>query len=427
MKNVRDEDKLGETLVGRYVVIDKFDRWVKSLKYRLSLKKGNPNKITRKEFDKPNTREEWRKETGIDETSLKRRRRKDGSREFDVIHKTELFETLFKRLVGKHPEYKNHSNLEDYTTAIKILDITDISNTGGSGDETKKKLKDGNEIGMYHYTINTEIDFNSYDFVNAIESKKHTEGECWINTLIDHYEETLMNTKKWESKRMTRDKVLKLMNLTEEEFKEYGASVEDMKPVFEEFKLSVRLYNCIGQKIYTFDPDKKNKNITVLFGLIKGNHIYIMNDNIKSIAQQELEENMKLCASTDFRLNSKEKPVKYDFFNGIDDIMGIVKENEDEEEEVNLVSGKDLNTLFYEFKRAKYGPKIIMGAGGNVSSLKVKFNKLILNTRSQTLIDCAVDTSNSADMFNTVNEAFFLISIRVCSILITSYTITMMI
>ena len=226
---------------------------------------------------------------------------------------------------------------------------------------------------------------------------------------------------------MTRDKVLKLMNLTEEEFKEYGASVEDMKPVFEEFKLSVRLYNCIGQKIYTFDPDKKNKNITVLFGLIKGNHIYIMNDNIKSIAQQELEENMKLCASTDFRLNSKEKPVKYDFFNGIDDIMGIVKENEDEEEEVNLVSGKDLNTLFYEFKRAKYGPKIIMGAGGNVSSLKVKFNKLILNTRSQTLIDCAVDTSNSADMFNTVNEAFFLISIRVCSILITSYTITMMI
>ena len=195
MKNVRDEDKLGETLVGRYVVIDKFDRWVKSLKYRLSLKKGNPNKITRKEFDKLNTREEWRKETGIDETSLKRRRRKDGSREFDVIHKTELFETLFKRLVGKYPEYKNHSNLEDYTTAIKILDITDVSNTGGSGDETKKKLKDGNEIGMYHYTINTEIDFNSYDFVNAIENKKHTEGECWINTLIDHYEETLMNTK----------------------------------------------------------------------------------------------------------------------------------------------------------------------------------------------------------------------------------------
>ena len=218
-----------------------------------------------------------------------------------------------------------------------------------------------------------------------------------------------MSSNKWESKRMTRDIILKLMNLNEEEFKENGASVEDMERVFEEFKLTVRLYNCIGQKVYAFDPDKKNRNVNVLFGMIKGNHIYTMNDNIKSIAQTELEENMKLCASTDFRLNSKEKPVKYDFFNGIDDIMGIVEENEDEEE-VNLVSGKNLNTVFCEFKRAKYEPKIIMGAGGNVASLKVKFNGLILNIRSQSLIDCAVDTcidSGDGEMFNKVNEAFF--------------------
>ena len=262
---------------------------------------------------------------------------------------------------------------------------------------------------MYHYTINTEMDVGSDNLINAIKNKKHTDGECWINTLIDHYEETLMNTKKWESKRMTRDKILKLMNLNEEEFKENGASVEDMELVFEEFKLTVRLYNCIGQKIYTYDPDKKNKNITVLFGMIKGNHIYTLNENIKSIAQRDLEEDMKLNASTDFHLNSKEKPAKYVFFNGIDDIMGIVEENEGGEE-VNLVSGKSLNTIFCEFKRAKYEPKIIMGAGGNVASLKVKFNGLILNIRSQTLIDCAVDTcitSNSADMFNRVNEAFF--------------------
>ena len=253
------------------------------------------------------------------------------------------------------------------------------------------------------------MDVASDNLVDAIINKKHTDGECWINTLIDHYEETLMNTKKWESKRMTRDKILKLMNLNEEEFKDNGASVEDMEPVFEEFKLTVRLYNCIGQKVYTYDPLNKNKSITVLFGMIKGNHIYTMNDNIKSIAQKELEESMKICASTDFRLNSKDKPVKYVVFNGIDDIMGIVEENEDEEE-VNLVSGKNLNTVFCEFKRAKYEPKIIMGAGGNVASLKVKFNGLILNIRSQSLIDCAVDTcidSRNADMFNKVNEAFF--------------------
>ena len=327
-----------------------------------------------------------------------------------MIHDTALFDKLFKRLVEKHPDLKNNTNLEDYTSAIKSLDISDVTNTGGSGDETKKKLKNGNEIGMYHYTINTEINIVSDNLVDAIKNKKHTDGECWINTLIDHYEETLMNTKKWESKIMTRDKSLKLMNLDEEEFRVSGASVEDMKPVFEEFKLTVRLYNCIGQKIYDYTPANKNKNITVLFGMITGNHIYTMNDNIKSIAQKDIEEDMNICASTDFHLNSKDKPVKYDFSNGIDDIMGIVKDNEDEEEEINLVSGKNLNTIFCEFKRAKYEPKVMMGAGGNVASLKVKFNGLILNIRSQTLIDCAVDTcidSRDADMFNKVNDAFF--------------------
>ena len=60
LKNVRDEDKLNETLVGKYVVSDLFDLRTRGLKERLKLKTGNPNKITRKELDKLNTREEWR-------------------------------------------------------------------------------------------------------------------------------------------------------------------------------------------------------------------------------------------------------------------------------------------------------------------------------------------------------------------------------
>ena len=46
LKNIRDEDKLNETLVDKYVVRDKFDLWMERLKDRLRLKKGNPNKIT---------------------------------------------------------------------------------------------------------------------------------------------------------------------------------------------------------------------------------------------------------------------------------------------------------------------------------------------------------------------------------------------
>ena len=59
-------------------------------------------------------------------------------------------------------------------------------------------------------------------FVDAIEDQEHTNGECWINLLIDHYKDTMMSKSKWESKRLTREKILKLMNKREEEFKEHG-------------------------------------------------------------------------------------------------------------------------------------------------------------------------------------------------------------
>ena len=89
--------------------------------------------------------------------------------------------------------------------------------------------------------------------------------------------------------------------------------------------------------------------------------------------------------------------------------MEIVKNNE-EAVELNLVAYKRLNDIYCEFKRAMYEPKIIMGAGGNISSIKLKFNGVVLNIRSQSLITNAVDTcigSNDAEMFNKVNEAFF--------------------
>ena len=410
LKNVRDEDKLDETLVGKYVLSDRFDLWTRDLKYRLKLKKGNANKITRKEFDKLNTREEWRKETGISEEPRKRKNLKGRFKEFDVIHNSELFQKLLNRLVKKNTELiQQYPSVQDYTTAIKIMDISDVSNSGGGKDETKKKLKNGGDIGMYHYTINTEIYVKAENFVRAIQNADHENNMCWINTLSDHYKDTLMSENKWQSKRMTREKIFGLMNVSEEEFRKNGASVEDMKPVFEEFKLTVRLYNFLGQKVFSYEPVKKNKNVSVLFGLIKGNHIYTMNDNIMSISRRDFQENMKLCASTDFHLNSKEKPVKYEFFNDINDVMKIVENNE-EEGEVNLVSNKSLNSVYCEFHRAGYEAKIIMGACGNIASLKFKFNKLVLNIRSQSLIDCAVDTcitSKDAVAFNAVNEAFF--------------------
>ena len=115
LKNVRDEDKLSETLVRKYVAIDKFDLWVKDLQRRLKLKKGDSEKITKKEFDELNTREAWREETGTTEEQRKRRKSKTTDRRFDLIHDTELFNKLLNRLVLKNKELV-HNTLTLKTT-----------------------------------------------------------------------------------------------------------------------------------------------------------------------------------------------------------------------------------------------------------------------------------------------------------------------
>ena len=161
-------------------------------------------------------------------------------------------------MIKQRKQHGLAETMKNYITAIKITDLSDITNRGGGQVETQRNLKDGNEKGMYHYTINTELNIDTEYFVDAIEDQEHTNDECWINLMIDHYKDMLMSKNKWENKRLTREKILKLMNKTEEEFKENGAFVEDMKAVFEEFRLSVRLFNCLGRRVFTFDLEKQN-------------------------------------------------------------------------------------------------------------------------------------------------------------------------
>ena len=71
---------------------------------------------------------------------------------------------------------QQYPNVEDYTTAIKMIDVSDVSNSGGSKDETKKKLKNGAEIGMSHYTIYTDLDVKEDNFVRAIQNEDHEDN-----------------------------------------------------------------------------------------------------------------------------------------------------------------------------------------------------------------------------------------------------------
>ena len=279
-----EKDLIPRNLINKYVVRDEYDRFIKFLKAKLRQKE-----ISKRQYDARATVENFKAENLL--TGPSRKPFKEKTKLVEVIHDTQLFESTLKKLLSADKRFRQQfPNLESYADGIKIKDISEItSRSKKRKSEAEEMLRDGNQISMYHTYINTELRESDNSFYEAMYKEGLFQDECWINSLNDHYKNTLMSPNKWKSKRLTREKVLELIGKTYEDFKENGASVEEMKPVFEYFKFPVRIYNSFGYKFYSYDPEIKNKNIPAFFGLVKDNHIYTLNSNTMSLARKILK------------------------------------------------------------------------------------------------------------------------------------------
>ena len=113
------------------------------------------------------------------------------------------------------------------------------------------------------------------------------------------------------------------------------------KKVFEEYNLQVRVYNFFSHLIYKYDPPKRNHHIKTLYPMVKNNHIYALNYDLKSVQQNQKSTSLVVKATTDYYLNEKEAPPKYRMIKDIDDILKLKLDGN--EKKVYLVP--ELNNL----------------------------------------------------------------------------------
>lgn len=81
------------------------------------------------------------------------------------------------------------------------------------------------------------------------------------------------------AKTLSRNKLLELLNRTEDDIHEYGISINQMEKVFKFFNIPVKLYNFQCQLIYKFEPNdfKNGRRKTIFVAIIKNNHVYPIN------------------------------------------------------------------------------------------------------------------------------------------------------
>ena len=102
------------------------------------------------------------------------------------------------------------------------------------------------------------------------------------------YKDTLLSTNKYRNV-ITREIILNVLNTTEENIKE-GLSVEDILTFFIKYKLRLRVFDMFCKLIFRYDPPSFNNHNKVLYCMTKGDHIYTLNYNIKSLEQKQNDE-----------------------------------------------------------------------------------------------------------------------------------------
>ena len=296
---------------------------------------------------------------------------------------------LFKRMMvtfRSDPTFRRTTEqaMFNYVDAIRIESIDFIDENVEDYDVLTDELTDANNnVSIYHDYIQTEVNPDCLRMKDALAKGHHIENECWINTLKDHYIDTLMRTKRGIlAKNLTREKVLEILNQTDEYFKRNGACIWNMNRVFKEFNIKARIYDMDSKLIYSHDPEDFNSNRIITFnGLVKNSHIYTLNHNLKSLKRTEKELNpYKLKIGNNYYINNRAEARTFNMINSVDDLLQLK-----EKDEYNLIlKDNDLDRAVYELKRAGYEPQLTYTAG-RTTEIKCKFTHKLGEKKRKTV------------------------------------------
>jgi len=209
-----------------------------------------------------------------------------------------------------------------YLEALYLLDYQGLTDTEGVDPLLKAKRSDKVMI-EYKYCSN-KADLSRGTFKEAIAKKHYKQHECFLNAVYETYGSTLLSKLKLRN-RITRADILELIGRTETDVRD-GITMHEMLPFFQKFKLKVRLYDIFCTLIFRYDPEPEDRNNKPFYAMTDGDHIYVLNHDINSLSHKlEVEENIKLYASPDFKIRDNNEYVDHKMINNIDDILQILR------------------------------------------------------------------------------------------------------
>ncbi|MFM7983080.1 MAG: hypothetical protein ACKPKO_27535, partial [Candidatus Fonsibacter sp.] len=113
------------------------------------------------------------------------------------------------------------------------------------------KRASGDKVAIQFKYCSHQLDLSKRTFREALQKGNHHVSECWINTIYDKYEQTLLRSDK-QKNLITRGTILEVLGKTEENIKE-GLTIKAVLPFSKKIQADAtriqRLYNLIHRYV----------------------------------------------------------------------------------------------------------------------------------------------------------------------------------
>ena len=268
------------------------------------------------------------------------------------------------------------------------------------------KYKNDAEKGIFspytNYTINPNaklfqdvFDINYNDYLKENFRPNCCLLTCIINKFYDRFNDTFGDGKRRYKHNLTYSHLCKLLNI-EDKPDNIGASINDVMPFFEKYKLGFVVYNQYMKEVHIYKPEKLPTKYQVLKILIKDSHVYELNDRLLSLKKINISENIKI--SKKYYINDHEESTvnkfKFILSNGLKDIINYVKIfnnrrnflNDISKNKINsvikilFISNDDINDLLIEIVNNKYVPKVFYN--NYIYKIDLKIDHLFISIES---------------------------------------------
>ena len=349
-----------------------------------------------------------------------------GTNEFKLLYHICMTDDNFK---------KRELDAPGYLDGIYVLDwsATSAKRAAPADPKETRKRASGDKVAIQFKYCSTQLDLSKRTFREALRKSSHHVSEPCINTVYDNYEQTLLRTEK-KRNLITRETILDVLGRTEEDIKD-GLSIEEVLPLFEKYKLKLRVYDVFYNLIHKYDPEVPNLNHRPFYCVTDGDHIYTLNKDLDSLAQKSDDDEYRVVANGNFHIPEKTvEKSNYIVMEHIDELLTILREQAKNDTEKDPRKGDspdegygeasssglagdrllymihkadNLESVVWQLYDAGFRSNIKYGAG-KLSWVSLTVNRYTFVIKSQQKIDWAIDGSmevQDAVVFNKMHDA----------------------